>query len=112
VSDDDDDRLDLSPLDPARDPRRWESLVARTTARALAGRAAPPPTLRAELARYSVPLVAAALLVCASALALAQRTSTSSASDGLSADAFSEWANQGDIPAGVDLVTSLPGAAR
>ena len=73
-----DDRLDLSPLDPASDPERWARFVDRVAADAARGVATRAPAARAstgiaaELARWARPsLAAAAVLVMAAAASLA-----------------------------------------
>lgn len=103
-----DDDLDLSPLDPTRDARRWEALLAQTTERALAARA--NRSLTGELARLSWPLTAAAACVAAAALLLATYAGGEAVPRALTTEAVAEWANAGEIPAGVDLL-ALTGEA-
>jgi hypothetical protein len=94
----DDDKIDFGALASPRDEGRWEAMVQQTTARALATRV----TLVSELSRFSWPLVtAAAAVMVVMALFLARQPA---ANDGLSADTFSDWANQGEIPHTVDVV--------
>jgi hypothetical protein len=108
-----DEKIDFDPIDPSKDPRRWERMVARTTSRALAARARTgmPPSTSAELARLSWPLTAAAAVIAAVALFVASAAGPTSTSGPLTADSMSEWANQGTIPSGVDLV-ALTGDTR
>ena len=111
----DDDRVDLSALDPARDPARWSTFVAATAARAAARR-------RASLARavtgFGVPAFALAAAAAvgiwllapapdasspSSASALAPAPAPGSVSDGLAG-----WALEG-VPDGAHLLSSLGG---
>lgn len=104
----DDDRVDLSALDPARDPARWNALVTATAARAAARRRA---SLARTLTGYGLPAFA---LAAAAALAIwllapargapAITTESYSASDGLAG-----WALRGD-PDGAGLLSSLGGS--
>lgn len=96
----DDDKIDFGALDSSRDSKRWEAMVQRTTSRAMATRV----TLFSELSRFTWPLVTAAAVVMVMALFLARMPASNSTAETLSADTFSEWANQGEIPHGVDVV--------
>ena len=100
----DEDKIDFSALDSSRaNPKRWEQLIARTTARALATRR---PTLFSELTRLAWPLVTAAAVVSVMAfffLAQLPATGSSGATESISAESFSDWANQGEIPHTVDV---------
>ncbi len=58
------DRIDLSPLDPARDPVRWADFVAATRLRVEAALAAPPAPLDL-LAGWVRPILAAAAVLVA-----------------------------------------------
>ncbi len=91
----DDDRLDLSALDAARDSATFERLVQRTLARA---RAAPPP-----LVRWSTPLLTASVLVMMAAGLVAWLPHRASAPQTLSSDTLSQWALTGEVPREVDL---------
>lgn len=105
-----DDKIDFSPLDSSRDPRRWEHLVARTTERALAAQARQaPPSWTGELTRHAWPLTTAAALVAAVGLLMASLAEPSRPARSLTADSVSEWANGGQVPSHVDLV-ALTGA--
>jgi anti-sigma factor RsiW len=93
----DDDRLDLSALDSARDPATFERLVQRTLAQA---RAAPPPPV---LVRWSKPLLAASVVVMVSSGLLAWLPHRAETSQSLSTDTLSQWALTGEVPRDVDL---------
>jgi len=103
----DDDRVDLSALDPARDPARWSALVTAAAARAAARRRA---SLSRAVAGYGLPAFA---LAAAAALAIwlfapargapVIEPETYSASDGLAG-----WALRGDAD-GASLLSSLGG---
>ncbi len=61
-----DEKLDLTPLDPASDPRRWERLVRQVAARGADGAARRRPgALATQLATWLRPALA-----CAAAVAL------------------------------------------
>ena len=55
----DDDRIDLSPLDPSRDQLRWERMVRAVAARGRASRSLPEAVLR-DLVRLARPVLAVA----------------------------------------------------
>jgi hypothetical protein len=108
----DDDRVDLSALDPARDPARWNALVAGVAARAALRRRA---SLARALTGYAAPafaLAAAAALAIwllapargAPAIAAETYSETYSEIDGLAA-----WALRG-VPDGAGLLSSLGGS--
>jgi hypothetical protein len=61
-----DDRIDLSPLDPTRDELRWERMVRSVAARGRASRSLPEAVLL-DLVRRARPALAAAavLALCA-----------------------------------------------
>lgn len=61
----DPDRLDLSPLDPARDPERWARFVALTRLRIETALASGPSPLDLVAAWFRPILAAAALLAAA-----------------------------------------------
>lgn len=77
---------ELSPLDPRRDPERWEALLRRTRAAAadeLARRALLSSWPAAPLARWVRPalsLAAAMVVMAAGLLALSERTQPAAAS--------------------------------
>jgi hypothetical protein len=104
---DDDDRVDLSALDPARDPARWSSLVTAVAARAAARRRT---SLSRALARQAIPAFALATAAAVAIWVLAPArgapvatTETYSESEGLAG-----WALHG-TPDGEGLLTSLGG---
>ncbi len=114
----DDDRIDLSALDPDRDPARLER-----SARAVAARVAPSlrrrrervPALWLGLARWRRPVVAAATLVAVASVAvlvLPHRTASTGASaapvtlaeaEGVPA-ALAGWVEGGQEPSGAALL--------
>jgi hypothetical protein len=109
MDDDDDDRVDLSALDPERDPARWEAriLAAAASARAAARRRT---SLSRTLAGYGIPAFALAAAAALAIWLLAPRRGApamprehSSESDGLVG-----WALRGD-PDGAGLLSSLGG---
>jgi hypothetical protein len=109
------DPVDLSALDPARDPDRWNAMIAKTAARAAARREA---SLSRTLARWGAPafVLAAAAAVTIWLLAPPRGVggpgsegpgrgeAYSSPSDGLVG-----WAMRGDAD-GAALMSSLGGA--
>lgn len=104
----DDDPVDLSALDPARDPARWNALVAGVAARAATRR-------RASLARavtgYGIPAFA---LAAAAALAIwlfapARGAPAIAAETYSESDVLAGWALRGD-PDGAGLLSSLGGS--
>jgi hypothetical protein len=79
---------DLSPLDPQRDPERWEALLRGTRAAAageLARRAfaAGPGGSLARWVRPALALAASLVITAAGMLALAERTPANSAAPGV-----------------------------
>jgi hypothetical protein len=102
----DEARIDLSPLDPGRDPDRLERMVRSVLARA----EAPPrhPLAAALVARGRVAVVVAvALAVLAWVPVLAGRTGAAPAPSGDAVATVSGWAQAGAIPDGVDLYREL-----
>jgi hypothetical protein len=100
----DPDRIDFSALDPARDELRWERRV-----RTVVARAATRPVERTAL-RFARPLlaVAAALALLAWAPSLFG-TGALPAQAGDAAVSLSQWAAQGEVPAGADVWTTFGG---
>jgi hypothetical protein len=104
----DDDRVDLSALDPARDPARWNALVAGVAARAATRRRA---SLSRALTGYAAPAFA---LAAAAALAIWLLAPTRGAPV-VTAETYSEsddladWALRG-VPDGAGLLSSLGGS--
>ena len=107
----DDDRVDLSALDPAHDPARWNAFVIATAAAASAA-ARRRASLSRALAGYGIPAFA---LAAAAALAIwllapargapAMTREPYSESDGLVG-----WALRG-VPDGAGLLSSLGGGS-
>jgi hypothetical protein len=62
----DPDRIDLSSLDPSREARRWEELVARVAARGMEARR-PRRPVRAQLAGWWRPALALVAVAAAAA---------------------------------------------
>lgn len=117
-----DDFRDLAPLDPSRDPARWERMVAGVMAAAgpeLARRASQPqPGMLLLLADWMRPTVSAAALLAAAAAAFLVtggpvRTSTASGAGLADAlgypTAVAEWVDGGQAPSLEALVTDLEG---
>jgi hypothetical protein len=103
----DERRIDLSALDPGRDPERLERMVRAVLARA---EAPPPhPFASALVARGRTAVIAAAVLAVAAWIpALAVRRAASTASS--PADpvaAVASWAREGAIPEGAELFRTL-----
>jgi hypothetical protein len=109
MDDDDDDRVDLSALDPARDPARWEArvLAAATAARAAARRRA---SLSRTLAGYGVPAfaLAAAAALAIWLLAPTRGTPAMTRDHDSESDGLVGWALRGDAD-GATLLSSLGG---
>ncbi len=85
----DDDRIDLSPLDPTRDARRWEALVQRALH--------PPETIWGSLTRLRAgvfALAAVAVLSWVPSLFVTPTTETDDA-----ALALVQYAHNGDLTA-------------
>lgn len=103
----DDRRLDFSPLDPGRDPDRFERMV-----RAVLDRTATPalhPLASTILARGKViamAAVAVALAAWVPALAIRRETSSASASADPVAT-VADWARAGAIPDGTEVLYAL-----
>jgi hypothetical protein len=103
------ERIDLSPLDPAADPARWEDVIARTAARAQAARRAPGSFL-AQLVSWGRPALglaaALALVVWGASLLGGQPRRAPTRVD--PAATLSRWAEGG---AGADaLLDALEGS--
>ncbi|HEX2189554.1 MAG TPA: hypothetical protein VHG51_11680 [Longimicrobiaceae bacterium] len=119
-----DDFRDLAPLDPARDPQRWERMVGGIMAAAgpeLARRAAlPQPGMLLLLSDWLRPTVSAAALMAAAAAAflVAQGPATAPVAEAGLAEslgyptAVADWVYGGDAPSVEALVTEMEGAGR
>jgi len=104
----DDDPVDLSALDPARDPVRWNTLVAGVAARAAARRR---PSFARALTGLGIPAFA---LAAAAALAIwlfapARGAPPITAETYSESDGLAGWALRGD-PDGAGLLSSLGGS--
>lgn len=111
-----DDRIDLSPLDPAGDPVRFESLLSLAVNDAVKARAARPAGVvrLLELSRWSRPLLAAAaaIAVIASATLVVAGRSPASGPESLAElagipHAVAHWAESGERPAVADLAAGV-----
>jgi hypothetical protein len=98
------DKIDLSPLDLARDGARWERMIQGVVTRALAA----PLTVRAQLAAWARPVLAVAALAAAVAwapLVLGGRAAETARLD--AASALAEWAAGDHVPATNEVWTAL-----
>lgn len=109
--------VDLTPLDPARDPARWEAAVARVMARAageLERRAAPPSPILL-LAGWMRPTLAAALAVAVLSLGVLARSGpdepalarTGVAEELGLPDPVEAWVAEARAPTREDLIVAL-----
>jgi hypothetical protein len=116
----DDERIDLSALDPARDGKRWDEMVDSVAARALAARrrstgGASPGPVALQLVAWARPALALAaalaLVVWAAALAAggAARASAPGTTRTEPAFALSAWAMQDELPSTEDVLETLGG---
>jgi hypothetical protein len=112
----DDEKMDLSSLDPSRDAVRWERMIQSVANRAVAAR---QPAVVIDLYRYARPLLALAAAVAALTwlpALLAEKPGESARSAATSAVAsdpvasLSEWAERGEVPASADLFATLGGS--
>jgi hypothetical protein len=118
-----DDRIDLSALDPAADPARFERLLSAVAADAVQARAARgpvPPTLL-DLVSWTRPLLAvAATIAVVAGAALVSLRRSGAAPESLAESvgiprAVAEWAAQGEHPPAAALIAafaSVPRAGR
>lgn len=113
----DETRVNLSALDPARDPARWQGVMQATLARVdgvLLQRARPDPL--ALIAGWRRPLLAMAagtvLLLVPVEVALERREADREALRGL-VDVSTAWAQEGRAPTGAELLRAVrTGGAR
>jgi hypothetical protein len=113
----DDERLNLSALDPARDPGRWRAVMDATMAGvdgALLHRVRPDPL--ALIAGWRRPLLAmaaaAVLLLVPVEVALERRETHRETLRGL-VDVSTAWAQEGRAPTGAELLRAIrTGGAR
>ena len=97
------DRIDFSPLDPKRDPDRFEWMVRNVVSSVQ--RASKPAPLLLDFWRWGrVGLVAAALIALGAWLPnlTAQHQATAD-----TVTLVSTWAHTGEVPANVDLIQTL-----
>lgn len=107
----DDRRLDLSALDPARDPGRWRGVMEATMARVdgvLLARSRPDPL--ALIAGWRRPLLAAAaaavLLLVPVEIALERREARQETVRGM-VSISTVWAQEGRAPSGAELLRAI-----
>ena len=109
------DRLDLSPLDPMRDPARWRAVVDATLLRvdaALSRRARDPLSLIAAWRRPLLIAAAAALaLLVPVELALETREARAEQVQRLVA-LSAEWSGAERAPSGADFLRALAAGER
>lgn len=107
----DDERVDLSALDPARDPARWRGVMTATMARVdgVLLHHARPDAL-ALIAGWRRPLLAMAaatvLLLVPVEVALERRESRQETLRGL-VDVSTAWAQEGRAPTGAELLRAI-----
>jgi hypothetical protein len=106
----DERRVDLSALDPARDPARWRAMVGSTLARVddvLLHRRQDPLALIAGWRRPLLAAAAAAVLVLVPVeVALERRETRVKTVRGLVA-ASTAWAREGRAPTGAELLRAM-----
>jgi hypothetical protein len=115
---------DLAPLDPARDPDRWEAMISGITAAAapeLARRARlPAPGMMMLLADWVRPTVSAAAVMMAAAgafLLTGTDSATAAQPDSLAAQlgystSVAGWVDAESAPSVEEMVLDLEGAAQ
>ena len=106
--------VDLSPLDPARDPERWAWIVQQTRTRIDAvlcerERQTDVLTIVAGWARPVLAAAAAALLLLGASFAARSRTPAPHASEAWSLAALSAGYADGHVPTGAELAAALGG---
>ncbi|MCC6897420.1 MAG: hypothetical protein IT377_00520 [Polyangiaceae bacterium] len=104
-----DDPVDLSALDPARDPANWEARIAAVTTRALAARRR-KVSVESQLALWARPSLAVAaslaLITWAGVWAFGGRAPAAPRS-GDPAIELARWASTGELPATPQLMKLL-----
>jgi hypothetical protein len=110
--------IDLTPLHPARDPERWEAMIASVTARVLAEGAAARSPL-AFLAGWARPTLAAAAAVAAVSLGVVAATGREAAAAEPRPSTVAEelrlpqpvtdWIVEERAPSASDLIQALEG---
>jgi hypothetical protein len=107
---DDDDRIDLSVLDPSRDEVRWARTIASLAQQAAAARA---PGLTQGILAWARPVLlaaaATALLVWGAALLVDRRAPTPAPVTPDPAVALLDYASSEELPATPDLLATLGG---
>jgi hypothetical protein len=103
-----DERLDLSPLDPTRDELRFERMVRSIASRAAAGRAADTGTVIVRWWRVAL-AVAASLAIAAWApwLVSGSRSADAAVTQHDPAESLLEWARTGGPSSPTDVLVSL-----
>jgi hypothetical protein len=108
MMDDEQDRIDLTLLDPSRDRAHWNALVDSITRRALLKQRA-RSSVTGQLAAWARPTLAVAaalcLLVWASALTWQRRANQDAV------DLMSSWASSSELPGTSNILDAFEGAA-
>jgi hypothetical protein len=108
-----DERIDLSLLDPSRDPKRWERLVASVTSRALAAHRR-RLTISYQLTAWARPALAlaaaAALASWVGTVVAPTRNGSAARTEPEPAYVLSAWANGDDVPATPRILEVLGGS--
>ncbi|HEV2150283.1 MAG TPA: hypothetical protein VGR37_22985 [Longimicrobiaceae bacterium] len=109
--------IDLRPLHPARDPERWEAMIASVTARVLAEAAASRSPL-AFLAGWARPTLAAAAAVAAVSVGVVATTGGEAAAAPLPStvaeelrlpEPVTDWIVEERAPSAADLIRAVEG---
>jgi hypothetical protein len=97
----DEDRIDFSALDPARDARRWEAMIRTTAAM---GRMRRAPGFAWQVSRWARPAVglAASFALVLWGVALFRGTSTPAFTSANATWQLLEWAQNDQVPAESD----------
>jgi len=105
----DPDRIDLSPLDPARDPARWERFVQQTLHRAMPASVSPLLAALASRRGLLAVLAAAAMLTWIGAWTAPSPATGEEVDPALQ---LAEWAGRGTVPEAAAVSDLLGGARR
>lgn len=97
-----DERIDLEALSAARNPARYEALVQRITAAAMAG--APKETVATSLVKWGRVAMAGAALASLAAWVPAWVREEPAAPSHLDATTYASWAHAGEVPSSVDVL--------
>jgi hypothetical protein len=106
----DDRPLDLSALDPARDPGRWAEVMERTLTRAgaaLVARRPHPLVFIAEWRRPVLALAAATMLLLVPAEVALERRDAQDERLRALARVSTTWAQEGRTPSGEELLRAM-----